>query len=137
LICFIYFISYIGGTIPDIVEATISSSLLWPQFIILKLEENMRLTSQLKKLHSGSPQQLRQEYEAQLKYAQMILAVGDGNGINDAVTIVNTEGNELCEVQTLMLHDMAYETEGKYNLCFIQNHLILISNYLQITLINS
>jgi hypothetical protein len=102
------------------VASTISSSPLWSAFKILQLTENMRLTSQLQHITALSSPADVAEYTAACQYADTILAVSNGDNLKDFAVILDVQGDKDFEIQTIMLPELKYETEGMFMITFIE-----------------
>jgi hypothetical protein len=67
-----------GGAV-DTIAATFTSSPLWPQFHQWTLTKNMRILSCLASLTEDSSEAERERIQAQIDYAKIIQAIGEGN----------------------------------------------------------
>ena len=73
------------GSEPECIAACISSSIYWPQFKILRLKINMRLSLNTFNVDLNAPNFIKQK-----EYADSILAIGEGRNHNHAI-ILNTD----------------------------------------------
>ena len=70
-----------GGTAQDIIGATLTSSVLWPNFQVFYLTENKRLTQLAGAITADSSPEDRAFAAGQAQYAEMLLKVGDNKDI--------------------------------------------------------
>lgn len=70
-----------GGTAKDIIGATFTSSIMWPNFQVFFLIENKRLTQLAGAITDESSSEERAFATGQAKYAAMLLQLGDNRDI--------------------------------------------------------
>jgi hypothetical protein len=70
----------IEGDIINTIQATFTSSRLWPSFHVHKLTINMRLAKASATIDENTSDEERASIQREIDYAATILAIGEGNG---------------------------------------------------------